>query len=322
MSGLTRRSFLAGTAAMLAAPVPRAIALGRRLAGTVRFGVIADPHHGLAPDAQQRLQAFVDAAIERSDLDFIVQLGDFCHPRDDSIPFLAEFDRFPGARHHVLGNHDMDLGTKAQTMKHWGIEKPYYAFDAGPLRFVVLDLNTLRRGTAYEPYGNANFYAEGIERNWCDPAQLEWLDAQLRTVKRPTIIFSHQPIGLSTRGTWLPRQQRAILEVIDGARANPEAADVLACMSGHLHLDFAQRVKGIYCLSVNSASYHWSGGMRPYADPLFAFVTIDGEGRLLIEGQRSSFTEGHPWANGQSRDLEGVTASISDRAVLLGRGGS
>ena len=213
----------------------------------------------------------------------------------------------------------MDKGSKADALKHWRMEAPYYAFDAGGLRFVVLDLNTLRRGDAYEPYANANFYDDSYERNWCDPKQLEWLDAELRSSKRPTVIFSHQPIGLSTRGTWLPRSQRAILEVIEGACKDDGAGRDRLHERPPPRRSRAPR-EGAVLPERELASYHWSQGMRPYANPLFAFVTIEPEGRLRVEGERSTFVDGHPWDAGLSREVDGVTASISDRAVVLRRG--
>ena len=41
---------------------------------SLRFGLIADVHYGLAPDAQKRLQVFIDD-MNRQKVDFIIQLG-------------------------------------------------------------------------------------------------------------------------------------------------------------------------------------------------------------------------------------------------------
>jgi hypothetical protein len=72
---VTRREFFAlGSVAPFARVIPlRLDSPARKL----RLGVIADLHHGLAPDALSRLKAFVDAAQKREGLGAVVQLGDF-----------------------------------------------------------------------------------------------------------------------------------------------------------------------------------------------------------------------------------------------------
>ena len=45
--------------------------------GVLNFGIVADVHKDLMPDANARLEKFIDEAIDRK-VDFIIQLGDFC----------------------------------------------------------------------------------------------------------------------------------------------------------------------------------------------------------------------------------------------------
>ena len=47
----------------------------------LRFGLCADVHKDIMHDADSRLKAFIDDAKDK-DLDFIIQLGDFCRPYD------------------------------------------------------------------------------------------------------------------------------------------------------------------------------------------------------------------------------------------------
>lgn len=117
-------------------------ALTRAASGSVlRFGIITDLHQDIMHDAVERVTAFVDAMIAAK-ADFIVQLGDFCIPLERNRAFLAAWNRFPGPRRHVLGNHDMDGGMKREeAVAFLGMPSRYYAFDAGGVRFVVLDGN-------------------------------------------------------------------------------------------------------------------------------------------------------------------------------------
>lgn len=301
---IDRRTFVLSTAAAAAA---------RGQAGRLRFGLIADLHHGLAPDASERLAAFMAEVAARPGLDFIIQLGDFCHPTDAARPFVDAFHAFDGPCYHVLGNHDMDKGGKADILGLWGAPGPYYAFAAGGWRFIVLDLNHIKRDGGFIDYEQGNYFAAGSSLNWAGTAQLEWLADELRRTDRPTIVFAHQPIGAAGPGQPLPEPQRELLEVL---RHGP----VVACLYGHLHVDRHDRHHGIHCLGINSASYHWSGGMHPYTDPLYAFVEL-ADGELRIEGRWSSYSATDPRETTAAATI-GADPWISDRRIALGRNGS
>lgn len=285
------------------------------------FGLITDVHHGLAPDATERLKAFMASVAERDDLAFLMQLGDFCHPTDEGREFAALYQEFGGPKEHVLGNHDMDRGSKSQAIRTWGMRDRYYSFDAGAFHFVVLDMNNLRQddgGQAkFTDYENGNYYIDARFRGWCDPQQLQWLANDLAATKLPTIIFSHQPLGIPETQQGLPPQQSQVMDVLHAA--NKQAPRVIACLSGHLHVDRHERAEQLHCLSINSASYHWAGGMHAYQDPLFAFVTLDPAGRIYVHGRHSEFVKAHPWEQGLNVNVSGVTASISDRAIVYHR---
>ncbi len=85
---------------------------------------------------------------------------------------------------------------------------------------------------------------------------------------------------------------------------------VVACLSGHLHVDRLETHARIPCLSVNSASYFWQSGMHPYKDPLFAFISIDEQGVLRVEGRQSTFVKAKP-----KSETIGCSASLSNRRI-------
>lgn len=320
---LSRRSFLgvAAASATTAAAgyrvrlpvgaVPTAALTGTR---PVRFAVIADLHHGLAPDALDRLRTFVEAVTARADeLDFVLQLGDFCHAGKDPAPCLDLWNTIKAPKLHVLGNHDMDTCTKAEAMRSWGMPARYGSQEFGGWRFITLDLNHIREGDARTDYANANFYIDSSKRTWADLEQLEWLKTQLESAK-PTVVLSHQPLGLWKPGSDIPAQQQEVLDILlpDGE----PAPGLATCLCGHNHVDRLEPYRGVPCWCVNSASYLWHGGMVPYARPLFAFVTLDPSGQMLIEGVEGAWAKpeddlpelpDHPW----------VRPSIADRTETL-----
>jgi len=125
-----------------------AATLGPRVAGgvepqakSVRFGICADVHKDIMHDADERVRAFVER-MNGEQVDFTIQLGDFCRPTPRNGAFLAIWRSFKGPSYHVLGNHDMDGGfTREQTVAYYKMPGRYYAFSHGGFRFIVLDGN-------------------------------------------------------------------------------------------------------------------------------------------------------------------------------------
>ena len=150
----------------------------------LRFGIITDIHKDVMHDADERLRVFVEQ-MEREKVDFIVQLGDFCVPKEENLGFLKVWNTFKGPRYHVLGNHDTDDNgqgptTRERTMAYWKMPARFYSFDQGGIHFVVLDGNDR---PADHKSGYPRFVADD---------QLKWLRKDLATTKKSTVIFVHQ----------------------------------------------------------------------------------------------------------------------------------
>ena len=180
---MTRRRFAQTTTSMaLAASVTKKFALAfdaEDEQNEVKVGLIADLHFGnLAPDGIERFKVF-RKAVENEKPDHMVQLGDFCFGEPAAKKLMDEWKAIKTDKYHVLGNHDMDKDTKASIQKFWGMEKRYYDFDQNGWKFIVLDMNHLKKGDEYIPYGNANFYVDASMRTWADPEQLTWLNKTL-----------------------------------------------------------------------------------------------------------------------------------------------
>ncbi|HVT14469.1 MAG TPA: metallophosphoesterase [Fimbriimonadaceae bacterium] len=317
---MTRREFFAAVSSALVAP-PLARIIPMRPgpawpAKTVRIAVIADLHHGLAPDALSRLQAFVDAVSKRKNLDAVMQMGDFCYSQPDSKECVDLWNKMPHPKIHVLGNHDMDKVDKEGAMRFFGMKRRYYSMPIGGYRFVVLDLNHFKKAGRLVSYANGNYFTDGASCNWADSEQLGWLGKELRASKEPVILISHQPLGFAEPGQPIPPEQAEVLKIIaEAARANPAGA-VAASLFGHLHVDRLEQIDGVPFLCVNSASYFWFNGMQPYTKPLFAFLELTPDGYLKVEGASGEFVREPPKA---SDSVIGRSASISDRTLKVRR---
>lgn len=289
------------------------------------IGIVADVHHGMIPDAESRLSTFIEQAISRN-VDFIIQMGDFCHAWKKSNSFLNIWNQYKGPKYHVLGNHDMDLNSKAEAMARWEMPKPYYTFDFHGIQFIVLDANFLYQDGKYIDYDNANFYVDDRLRTYINEEQIEWFEATLNQTKRPVIVFSHQSLWHYQHGV----KNRLVLQRV----LEKKSEKIICCMNGHNHIDFHHVQNGIDYLDINSMSYQWVGDgypanrfppevakdykwlthIAPYNDPLYAFATINPKGKLSVEGVKSTWMPPSPYDLGMPREPIGniSTPEISD----------
>jgi hypothetical protein len=295
---LDRRSFCAAGIGLLAS---QAALSAPRVSG-VSFGIIADVHHNRMPGAQDRLNAFLEAAQGRS-LDFLIQLGDFCDGYSSDLTaeqqaFLKTWHQFRAAKYSVLGNHEMDRGSKAQIMERLEMPRNYYSFDVNGFHFVVLDCMHVDENGKIVDYANGNYFKHPRnEIDLVDPQQIEWLAGDLRTTSLPTIVFTHPCIN----GFWYPGAEATRANVRDFfTKVNEQEGwpKVIACFSGHHHVDHHSEFAGVNYLLVNSASYFWVGpeygSLAKYRDPLFTFVRITADGSLTTEGKNSVFVPPTP----------------------------
>lgn len=233
-------------------------------------------------------------------LDFILQGGDFCHPTAEAKPFVQLWDQHTGERYHVLGNHDMDLGTKEDIMNLWGMKEKYYSFDKGDFHFVVMDCNYILKDGNYVDYAKSNYYIDKQNRDLVNPEQIEWLKKDLEKNNKQTIIISHQALDEIWDG-WSVPNRHLVRKVIDDANNRTDFQKVIACFCGHHHLDDHSYINKVHYFQMNSASYYYvgdgfgsEGAKAVYKDPLYAFVTIDPSGHIIIEGKQSQFIKPAP----------------------------
>jgi predicted phosphodiesterase len=219
--------------------------------GGLRIGLITDLHHADKPSAgtrhyQETLGKLAEAAsrFEEDKMNFVVELGDLIDAADSvetEQRYLStinrEFSAISNDRHYVLGNHCVDTLTKAEFLGGVEQEKSYYSFDRGDFHFVVLDACFRSDG---EPYGRRN-------SKWNDAnipaAETEWLQEDLRSTSKKTIVFAHQRLDVSNdHGVRNCSDVRKILE---------DSGRVLAVFQGHSHQNDLKHIGGIhYCTLV------------------------------------------------------------------------
>ncbi|MFN3193232.1 MAG: metallophosphoesterase family protein [Aureliella sp.] len=294
----TRRSWIQSAGGSVLLGSLGTTAMANREAPAWQMGLIADLHYGLAPDALERLDTFM-AKVDEVEPDCLLQLGDF-NFGVDSEPCMGLWNQFSGPKYHVLGNHDMDKSTKTAMVERWEIPAAYYSFDHKGWHFVILDRNHLKTSpTSFTDYSKANFYVSSELRGFANPEQLEWLKEDLNSTKLPTVVFSHQGLGMTEE-----IDQNSAAGAIEAvlSDANQRSGLIKACFCGHHHIDRHHIQSGIHYVWINSASYYWVGAqygrMAPYTSPLFTFLTFHPNESIEIAASTSKWAEPTPKVRG------------------------
>ncbi len=270
----TRRQFLLAGTSLLAAPAFAAEP------DAVSIGLFADSHYAdRAPrgsrhyrDSADKLAEFV-RAMNRVEPDFIIVVGDYTDQAGDAEQKTRDLARmeaiaktFHGPHRHVMGNHDLDVFTKDQCIAATGMPAPHYAFDAGPLRCIVLDANYKKDFT---PYAAGNF---NWKQTYIPPAEQKWLAAELQRTRRKAVVFVHQCLD-DERGA------HGIKNAPDVRRILEASGKTIAVFQGHNHGGGARTLRGIPYLTLRAMVE--GPGLENNA---FAVATLSPAGAVQLRG--------------------------------------
>jgi alkaline phosphatase len=286
---LGRRAFLEqGTLVLAAASISGARVFADDNRSRLRIGLVTDLHYADKPPAGTRhyretLGKLAEAAqkFEQDKPNFLVELGDLIDAADaveTELRYLTtvnrEFSSICPDRHYVLGNHCVDTLKKEEFLAGVAQQKSYYSFDREGIHFVVLD--ACFRGDG-EPYGRKNF-------QWTDTnipaAELEWLDADLESTEKPTIVFAHQRLDVT--------RSHSVKNHADVRKILEASGKVLAVFQGHSHQNDLQEINGIhYCTLV--AMVEGSG----LENNGYSLMEIESSGTIRLLGFRKQ--QGYDW---------------------------
>lgn len=203
------RTLSAGT--LLAAGLWPGHALAKS-GGAFRFAVINDLHYIDA--ACGKWLAAVMARIKAEKPDFCLVAGDLTeHGQQEHLEGVrAVLERLGLPYHVVVGNHDYTTHTDRAPYEDVFPNQLNYFFEHKGWQFVGLDTS---EGTRYQD-------------TRIQPATLRWVDEQIGELnrKRPTLIFTHFPLGPGVQ--YRPLNADELLEkFVD--------LNVRAVFSGHFH---------------------------------------------------------------------------------------
>ena len=305
----------------------------------IKFAVMTDLHTDIIHDAPKRVQAFVEAANAES-CDFAIQLGDFMQPEfigsyqcsesrvspvmknilaglgmsaEEKREIWSIFHGLNCPLYHVIGNHDLDLYSKNEIIDYWKMIGPYYSFDINDYHFIVLDANFGLENNETIAFCRGNYmkwmFAKDEPFPYIPKEELLWLENDLASTDKKSIIFSHEGINSGFLNAINYK------EIFDILKAAPNG--VALCICGHKHQDLLEYEDNIpvYCLNSMSGyavpaqfavrrfseeienSYPNVQYMCPYENPLYIIVTID-EATIRITGRNSRFIAPGPIESG------------------------
>ncbi|HIE72140.1 MAG TPA: hypothetical protein EYP98_19315 [Planctomycetes bacterium] len=259
------------------------------------FGVIADVQYADQPNvgarhyrsSLQSLHACV-TALNKQDLKFVVQLGDFIDKGKTSFDaVLPLWQRLRARKFHVIGNPDLPF-LRAQTMKKLGLERSYYDFTVGERwRFVVVDgmdislhgytKDHAKRKQAIEMLKalkarkapNAVRWNGGVGKQ-----QMAWIEAVLKDAvekQQRVVLFCHFPVHSEAGGAslllWNHQEMTKLMD---------RYPCVAGWFNGHHHAGGYALVNGVHHITFM--------GMVE-APKRNAYATVDVyESRLVVNG--------------------------------------
>lgn len=284
--GLERREFL--LAAVCTAAGGLETFAGENL--IARFGMVTDIHYAVKKDGYdwpgnrcftQSPEKLRDCVKTMNSLkvDFLIELGDFkdqCRTKEETLQCLEkiekEFSLFNGPRYHALGNHDMDIITKAEffsRISNTGQKTPkgYYSFTVGKMSYVVLDPNYTSKGL---DYANGNF-------NWTDANipdhEIKWLEGVLKNAPGDVVVFSHQLIDPTCPDAVRIKNAALLREMFE------KSGKVKAVFTGHHHNGHGVVHNGIFYYTLRALVKNRYPENNSYAE-----VSMYDSGRIVVKG--------------------------------------
>lgn len=301
----------------------------------MKFCIFTDLHYDVIPDGDRRLAEIIEDS-KREQVDFVVELGDLCHPTAENQRLLRAFEKAGLPCLFSVGNHNTDRASPETVLGFFGLKSGHYSAVRENVKFIFLDANYVCTEQGVFLADGQNRKQPGVLYPYIPQEQVEWLDSELSDERYAYIICSHQSLvndfrvhGAQPRGIANREQVRAILE-----RHNEAGRRVLFCMNGHDHGDAVQNVNGIWYYSLNTASYAWQSAKALYAyapevherylslkymllyrEALHSIVTIDGAGNVEIRGMEGHYDRVTPQDAGIGDVWNGI--SIKPRTSSL-----
>ena len=140
----------------------------------IRFFVFSDLHYDEVDDGDKRIEDILSCAEKRNP-DFIVSLGDLCHPIKDNHKVLSKFNALGAPFYNIIGNHETDQCQLSEILKFFNLERPYYSVICNGYKMVFLNTCYLKHGEQEESYYKRNFQNKNNIYPVVPSEEMKWL---------------------------------------------------------------------------------------------------------------------------------------------------
>jgi Icc-related predicted phosphoesterase len=299
----------------------------------MKFAVFTDLHYDVIHDGDIRLREFINRVKEEK-IDFIIELGDLCHPTDMNKHLISELKEVGVPCFFNVGNHNSDAYSIDAELKFFEMKNSYYSFVYENIKFIVLDANYIKTSEGSEPFCKRNYERIKGEYPYIPQEEIEWLKNELTEEQFYYVILTHQSLSndFTKRGISNGKEIREILE-----KRNCNGKKVLLCMNGHDHGDDAKIINGIHYYTLNSMSYIWQGiketfnyseeihnqypilkDLILYQEALHVIVTIDETMNIQINGIEGHYQNITPYDIGMGNTWNGVLIEPRTSSMYIG----
>lgn len=225
----------------------------------IKFLVFGDLHYDEVSDGDRRINELTEH-IKQIKPDFVVSLGDLCNPiADNKAIVLDKLNSVGIPIYHTIGNHETDVCHLDEAINFLSLKKPYYSFEYGDVKFIILNSCYFSKGGKESPYYGRNYRNDDTMYPLIPSDELNWLKNELADDKK-YVIFSHHSLVNNFRDRGIHNRD-AVRELFQGK-------NVLLCMNGHDHGDAFEIVNDIPYYTVNSATYMWCGSQISSSEKL------------------------------------------------------
>lgn len=220
----------------------------------VRFAVVTDIHYG--PDAGAKYGTKADGlmdvfakAANRHNLDLVVDNGDriTAHNHDEALENMRsikkKYNQVAAPLDGVNGNHDLLYLTPEENEKEMGFSGKSHSRDVKGVHFVFWN----------PPLDLAH---NGLHMS---QEELDWLEQDLASTDKPTIVFSHVPLDNdeadNKSGRAASKSDRLYFFYPEGPKVREimeKSGKVIMAMAGHRHTNRYREINGIHYLTQQS----------------------------------------------------------------------
>lgn len=299
----------------------------------MKFAVFTDLHYDAIPDGDRRLHEFINS-VKEENIDFIIELGDLCHPSVVNKHLISELKILGVPCFFNVGNHNSDAYSIDTVLTFFEMKNNYYSFVYGNVKFIVLDANYIKTSNGSEPYCKQNYECTNGDYPYIPLEEIKWLKNELAEEQFYYVILTHQSLSndFMKRGISNREEIREILE-----ERNCNGKRVLLCMNGHDHGDDVKIINGIHYYTINSMSYIWQSvketfcyskethnqypflkNLILYQEPLHIIVTIGENLNIRIDGIEGHYQNITPYDIGMGNIWNGVSIKPRTSSLYIG----